>query len=59
MALPPTARFDSHFGFLKGGEDHLTQCLGDKGFPSGHGPAAMGGIEPWTHRPLYLFSDSL
>ena len=27
-----------HFGFLKGGEDHLTQCLGDRGFPSGHGP---------------------
>jgi leishmanolysin-like peptidase len=30
--------FDRHFGFLKGGEDHLTQCLGDPGFPSGKGP---------------------
>jgi hypothetical protein len=30
--------FDRHFGFLKGGEDHLTQCLSDRGFPSGRGP---------------------
>eukprot|EP01047_Picozoa_sp_COSAG01_P065834 COSAG01_NODE_8966_length_2600_cov_4.632947_6_plen_84_part_01 len=29
--------FDRHFGFLKGGEDHLTQCLSDRGFPSGRG----------------------
>lgn len=30
--------FDRHFGFLKGGENHQTQCLGDRGFPSGNGP---------------------
>ena len=38
MVTPRTAPAAQHFGFLKGGEDHLTQCLGDRGFPSGRGP---------------------
>ena len=33
--LPVNRGFDRHFGFLKGGEDHQTQCLGDTDF---HGP---------------------
>jgi arylsulfatase A-like enzyme len=33
--LPINRGFDRHFGFLKGGEDHMTQCLGDTDF---HGP---------------------
>eukprot|EP00729_Bicosta_minor_P017835 gene17835-30798_t len=40
--------FDSHFGFLKGGEDHQTQCLSDADGWKGpdlwrnHGPAVQG-----------------
>ena len=29
--LPANRGFDSHFGFLKGGEDHITQRSGDAG----------------------------
>ena len=29
--LPINRGFDSHFGFLKGGEDHLTQTISDCG----------------------------
>jgi arylsulfatase B len=36
--LPINRGFDSHFGFLKGGENHMTQCLSDPGPPAWSGP---------------------
>ena len=43
--LPANRGFDSHFGFLKGGEDHITQRSGDAG---------LSFVDLWRdHAPAY------
>jgi arylsulfatase A-like enzyme len=39
--LPVNRGFDTHYGFLKGGEDHMTQILSDQGVKPGYVRTAM------------------